>query len=277
MFCSLSALQLLDLSNNLLSGYLPKCLEISNSSLSVLNVKNNSFYGTIPQLCASNNGSMLRMIDLSHNQLGGRLPRSLANCIMLESLNLGNNQLLDIFLSCLGNLPKLRLLIRRSNRLHGVISNPTSSSEFQFLRVIDLFDNNFRGKLPDEFFKNWNAMKAVDSSNSSISYMKTQSSFEAVRRIWTLEYAYSTVITVKGVNIRYGKIQEVLVVIDFSNNKFQGEIPDCIGSLQGLRVLNLSNNILTGQIPSSVSNITQLESLDLSQNKLSGEIPQQLV
>ncbi|PON80721.1 LRR domain containing protein [Parasponia andersonii] len=52
---------------------------------------------------------------------------------MLESLNLGDNRLPDVFPSRLGTLPKLRLLILRSNRLHGVITNPVSSLEFQNL------------------------------------------------------------------------------------------------------------------------------------------------
>ncbi|GMN27693.1 hypothetical protein TIFTF001_001763 [Ficus carica] len=117
-------------------------------------------------------------------------------------------------------------------------------------------------------------MKFVDSSNS---YLKTESSFEAVKRTWYVEYTYSTTITIKGTEVRYGKIQEVLVIIDFSSNRFEGEIPDSIGSLQALMMLNLSNNILSGNIPSSLGNLTGVESLDLSQNRLSGEIPQNFV
>ncbi|XP_062107200.1 receptor-like protein 9DC3 [Humulus lupulus] len=198
----------------------------------------------------------------------------MANCLSLESLNMGDNQLFDVFPSWLGTLPNLRLLILRSNRLHGVITNPVSSLEFQNLRVIDLSHNYFTGQLPSKYLENWNAMKVIESSTS---YMKTESSFEAVRRTWMLEYTYSTTITIKGSDVPYGKIQEVLVVIDLSSNRFEGEIPEAIGSLQGLRVLNLSNNVLSGEIPSSLGNIARVESLDLSQNKLSGRIPQTLV
>ena len=275
LFCNLKSLQLLDLSNNLLSRLtLPKCLENPNNLVSVLNIKNNYFHGTIPQLCTEDGKSSLKMIDLSYNQFDGLIPRSMANCLMLESLNLGDNQLFDVFPSWLGTLPKLRLLILRSNHLHGVITDPISNSEFQNLRVVDLSHNNFTGELPSKHFQNWNAMKVIESSNS---YLKTESSFEAVRLTWMLEYTYPTTITIKGTEVQYGKIQEVLVVIDFSSNKFQGEIPDSIGSLQALRVLNLSNNFLNGEIPSSLRNIRRVESLDLSRNILSGEIPQRFV
>ena len=45
------------------------------------------------------------MIDLSQNLLEGPVPRSLTNCTVLESLNLGNNQISDTFPFWLGALP----------------------------------------------------------------------------------------------------------------------------------------------------------------------------
>ncbi|GMN27692.1 hypothetical protein TIFTF001_001762 [Ficus carica] len=125
-----NSLQLLDLSNNLLSWItLPKCLENPNNLLSVLSIKNNSFHGTIPQMCLTDR-SLLKMIDLGYNQLEGRIPRSLANCQMLESLNLGNNQIRDVFPSWLGQLSKLRLLTLRSNNLQGQLTNLNSTPQF---------------------------------------------------------------------------------------------------------------------------------------------------
>ncbi|EXB79428.1 hypothetical protein L484_011621 [Morus notabilis] len=77
--------------------------------------------------------------------------------------------------------------------------------------------------------------------------------------------------------MEYNKVLEVFAVIDFSSNRFEGDIAECIGNLRGLQALNLSDNMLIGSIPPSLSNMTQLESFDLSRNKLSGKIPQQLV
>ncbi|KAF3580496.1 hypothetical protein DY000_02034579 [Brassica cretica] len=72
------------------------------------------------------------------------------------------------------------------------------------------------------------------------------------------------------------RILKIYTALDFSGNKFEGEIPRSIGLLKELHVLNLSNNAFTGHIPSSLGNLTALESLDVSQNQLSGEIPQEL-
>ena len=61
------------------------------------------------------------MIQLSQNRFEGPLPRSLANCTMLEFLEIGNNHIIDFFPSWLGILPKLRVLILQSNGIHGFI------------------------------------------------------------------------------------------------------------------------------------------------------------
>ena len=82
--------------------------------------------------------------------------------------------------------------------------------------------------------------------------------------------------TNKGVNTIYEKVQEIFTALDFSSNRFAGDIPESIGNIKVLHLLNLSNNILIGHIPPTLGNLADLESLDLSQNKLVGEIPQQL-
>ncbi|XP_010418689.1 PREDICTED: receptor like protein 30-like [Camelina sativa] len=89
-------------------------------------------------------------------------------------------------------------------------------------------------------------------------------------------YHDSMVLMNKGVEMELVRILQILTSIDFSGNKFEGEIPKSIGLMKELHVLNLSNNAFTGSIPSSMGNLTALESLDVSQNKLSGKIPQEL-
>ena len=73
------------------------------------------------------------------------------------------------------------------------------------------------------------------------------------------------------------KVLTLFTSIDFSSNKFEGQIPEEMGNFISLYVLNLSGNGFTGQIPSSMGQLRQLESLDLSRNHLSGKIPTELV
>jgi hypothetical protein len=94
------------------------------------------------------------MIDFSQNQLQGRLPKSLANCAMLEALNLGHNQMNDTFPFWLGILSELRVLILRSNGTYGAMENLNSNFDFSNIHIIDLSNNDITGKLPSQYFQN---------------------------------------------------------------------------------------------------------------------------
>ncbi|KAL6130602.1 hypothetical protein ACLB2K_068981 [Fragaria x ananassa] len=257
--CNLTKLSYLDLSSNKLSGMLPQCL---GPGLEYLNLANNSFHGILPQRFTTA-GCDLSMIDVSRNKLQGQLPRSLANCASLEFLVLSNNQFDDVFPLWLGTLQKLKILAMRHNRFYGVIGQPKKNLHFPELRILDLSYNSFRGKFPAEYIFSGYAIRGLSSVKSSYH------SYDHYLQC-------SISITNKGIEINYPKIQEDLVAIHLSGNKFEGNIPEFIGKLKGLRLLNISINFFTGCIPLSFGNLTALESLDLSQNHLSGEIPQQL-
>ncbi|XVE78314.1 hypothetical protein DITRI_Ditri13aG0134700 [Diplodiscus trichospermus] len=272
LLCNSSSLAFLDLSDNNFSGMLPQCLANLNESLLVLSLRNNSFVGSIPQLCIKR--SKLRVIDFNQNQFQGQLPRSLANCGMVESLNVGNNQLNDTFPFWLGKLPELRILVLRRNQFHGTIVQ-RESFEFPKLQIIDLSFNRFTGKLLSQQFRNFIAMKVFDAAASS--YLHANTDFKTQNLIWHYELPYSVMITSKGIERNYEKIQEFLVAIDFSSNNFEGCIPKNIGNLKALRLLNFSNNVFSCHIPPSLGNLSNFESLDLSHNNLSGEIPSELL
>uniref|UniRef100_A0A2C9WLW7 Uncharacterized protein n=3 Tax=Manihot esculenta TaxID=3983 RepID=A0A2C9WLW7_MANES len=268
--CSLNSVYALDLSYNNLSGMLPPCLGNFSPTLQLLNLAGNNFSGKIPH--THTNECSLRMIMLDSNQLEGQAPRSLSNCANLEFLSFENNRIF----SPLGALQELKVLILRHNRFHGFVgSEDTTNFEFPMLRIIDLSHNNFSGQLPTQYFLSWKSMKV--KNEDQLAYMQAIKYLGIFNNNWlTYHQMFSVSVTNKGVELQYSKIWETFVAIDFSSNKFDGDIPKVIGKLNGLHLLNLSNNHLSGVIPSSLGNLSQLESLDLSQNHLSGEIPQQL-
>ncbi|XP_057725574.1 receptor like protein 27-like [Arachis stenosperma] len=90
------------------------------------------------------------------------------------------------------------------------------------------------------------------------------------------DYEDPMIARIKGVSVTFGKIPNGFAIIDLSENKFEGEIPDVFGELQALISLNLSHNSLIGPIPRSLGNLTNLESFDLSSNMFDGKIPAEL-
>ncbi|ESR44710.1 hypothetical protein CICLE_v10000193mg [Citrus x clementina] len=271
---SSNSLEILDLSYNNLSGLLPQCLDNFSDHLSILDLQHNKFCGSIPQTFLS--GRSLMMIDLSDNLLQGRIPRSLVNCSSLKFLDLGNNQISGTFPSWLGTLRELNVLILKSNKLHGMIREPNTGCGFPELRIIDLSNNRFTGKLPSKYFQCWNAMQVVNTSE--LRYMEGMIyPFALVSYAALGIYDYSLTMSNKGQMMSYDKVPNFLTGVILSSNRFDGEIPTSIANLKGLQVLSLANNSLHGHILSCLGNLTGLESLDLSNNKFSGQIPQQLV
>ncbi|KAI3519467.1 hypothetical protein L1887_08612 [Cichorium endivia] len=89
-------------------------------------------------------------------------------------------------------------------------------------------------------------------------------------------YYYFITVMVKGQPLVFPRISVDYKIVDLSDNQFEGEIPNVIGTLQSLIVLNLSHNHLIGRIPGVLGNLSEIESLDLSWNQLTREIPQSL-
>nr|XP_023883383.1 receptor-like protein 12 [Quercus suber] len=69
-----------------------------------------------------------------------------------------------------------------------------------------------------------------------------------------------------------------LQVLDISNNKLNGHIPQCLGHFSSsLLVLNMRNNCFQGSMPKSFIKGCGLMTLDLSHNQIQGKIPRSLV
>nr|XP_029150209.1 putative receptor like protein 25 [Arachis hypogaea] len=191
-------------------------------------------------------------------------------------LNLGDNQIEDTFPHWLQSLWILEILVLRSNKLYGPIVSFKTKDVFPSLLILDISSNNFSGLLPKAYIKSFQAMKIVVLAElqSSFYYMQSGSAF-IINNI-DLGYDDSVTTTIKGLETDFEKIPKVLVSIDLSSNRFEGEIPDEFGELGALIGLNLSHNNFIGPIPRSLGNLTNLESLDLSSNMLDGEIPAEL-
>ncbi|KAJ6868229.1 LRR receptor-like serine/threonine-protein kinase FLS2 isoform X2 [Populus alba x Populus x berolinensis] len=262
----------LDLSNNLLTRWIPDCL-MNFTSLGILNLASNNFSGKIP----SSIGSMLNLqtLGLHNNSFVGELPLSLRNCSSLVFVDLSSNKLRGEIPGWIGeSMPSLKVLSLQSNGFTGSI--PPNLCHLSNILILDLSLNNISGIIP-KCLNNLTSMVKKTESEYSLTdnAVRSKSSVGPSYKRDAANFDYQNEITVgwKGREDDYRSTLGLLRIINFARNKLVGEIPEEITGLLLLVALNLSGNNLTGEIPQKIGQLKQLESLDLSGNQLSGVIP----
>uniref|UniRef100_A0A0D9XKG6 Leucine-rich repeat-containing N-terminal plant-type domain-containing protein n=1 Tax=Leersia perrieri TaxID=77586 RepID=A0A0D9XKG6_9ORYZ len=258
-FCRLLSLQILDLSNNKLTGKLPDCWW-NLQNLQFMDLSHNEFSGEIPPVKKTFNCS-LESVHLAGNGFTGVFPSALKGCKTLVTLDIGNNNFFgDIPLWIGKGLPSLKILSLKSNNFSGEI--PSELSRLSQLQLLDMTNNGLTGLIPKSF-GNLTSMKnpKIISSPGSLDGSTYQ---DRIDIIW------------KGQELIFQKTIQLMTGIDLSGNALSGCIPDELTNLQGLRFLNMSRNHLSCSIPENIGNFKNLESLDLSSNELSGHIPSSL-
>jgi len=316
-FSLASSFSWFDISNNLLSGMLPR--GIGNSSIyrfQAIGFSRNHFEGTIPKeyfnsywlefLDLSENnlsGSLplgflaphLRHVHLYGNRLTGPLPNAFYNISSLVTLDLGYNNLTGPIPNWIDSLSELSILLLKSNQFNGEL--PVQLCLLRKLSILDLSENNFSGLLPSCLSN----LDFTESYEKTLVHTSTESRDDGSQKeifasiggrelgnegfylfdkiLWPeISVKISVELTSKKNFYTYeGDILRYMSVMDLSCNRFTGEIPTEWGNLSGIYALNLSQNNFNGLIPPSFSNLKQIESLDLSHNNLNGRIPAQLV
>ncbi|XP_068319506.1 receptor-like protein EIX2 [Pyrus communis] len=150
--CNLQHLHILDLSNNNLSGTIPMCLENLTSLVDDPDTNTITFgeQATLTlkgrELDYNTTLGLVKIIDLSSNNLEGEIPEEISSLILLGTLNLSMNQLTGKIPSKIGNLHWLETLDLSHNRLSGPI--PQSLSFLTSLSHLNLSYNNLSGRIP---------------------------------------------------------------------------------------------------------------------------------
>ena len=110
-------------------------------------------------------GNSFRTLDFNGNQLEGLVPRYLIICRELEVLDLRNKKINYRFPHWLGALPKLQVLVLRSNHFHGHIGFSKIKSPFMSLQIIDVAHNDFGGDLPEIYLRSLKATMNIVEGN----------------------------------------------------------------------------------------------------------------
>ncbi|KAM3239837.1 hypothetical protein ACQJBY_053494 [Aegilops geniculata] len=297
---SLSKITSLDISNNRISGALPK--NMGNMSLRSLYSRSNNISGRIPQLPRN-----LEILDISRNSLSGPLPSDFgapkldmislfSNYITgqiplfvcelnLYSLDLANNLLEGELPQCFST-KDMAFLLLSNNRFSGKF--PPFLENCTKLSFLDLARNIFSGTLP-MWIGNLGELQFLRLSNSMF-HGHIPNNITSLRKLYHLNLAANgisgsiphhlsnlTMITTPYVHIPgsvVASFQSIVgdmpVVIKRQELKYKG-----VAILEILSI-DFSCNYLTGKIPEEITSLGGLINLNLSWNQLNGGLPKKI-
>ncbi|XP_062076586.1 receptor-like protein EIX2 [Humulus lupulus] len=310
-----SKLFTLSISYNLLSGTVPK---LSLRSLSTVDLSFNQFQGSVPP--SLSNATYLYLSNNNFNDCVSFLCE--AREVSTGFLDLSNNQLIGRLPDCWENFNTLCVLKLSNNNFFGEIPSSIGSSSTRF-QTLQLRHNNFSGSLPSSL-KNCSELLVLDLGHNNL---------EDIVPWWIGERLTKLVFLSLKSNKFYGYVPSNLChltklqILDLSQNNLSGAIPSCLenftsmvlqqkfddhitstivfktgplestlfgrfqnnawiiwkgveyeyGKILGLlRIIDLSSNKLNGNIPFEATSLVQLVQLNLSRNELSGSIPENI-
>ncbi|KAG1334087.1 receptor-like protein EIX1 [Cocos nucifera] len=240
-FWNLAAnISLLDLSNNMIIGRLPRFFKFHSAYM--VSLSSNRFEGPLPSVSAE-----MVYLDLSNNLFSGTIPPGFMETMHKStSLLLSNNLLHGTIPSSICNSTNLHVLDLSNNFITGGLPACHGKSSLPGLEILNLANNNLSGKIPDSIGHLGSLQKLHLNHNSLFGEIPS-----ALR------------------NCRF------FISIDLGENRLSGRIPAWIGDhLSFLMILRLHSNMFFGHIPPQLMCLSSLQILDLAHNDLSGPIPQ---
>ncbi|WVZ15030.1 hypothetical protein V8G54_012596 [Vigna mungo] len=209
----------------------------------------------------------LKYLNLSNNQIHGKIENSLANPLSFIIVDLSSNQLH-------GKLPFFSSDVKWLD-----LSGNSFSSMYDFLccKQIKTFDlnllnlayNNLSEKIPDCWIK-WPKLVNVNlQSNHFVGNMPM--TMGSLARLESLNIRNNSLSGIFPIAL---KKNNNLISLDIGENNLSGTIPTWIGeNLPRIKILRLRSNNFSGHIPNGICHMIFLQDFDLAQNSLSGNIP----
>ncbi|KAJ0232782.1 Protein kinase domain-containing protein [Hirschfeldia incana] len=250
-----------DLSSNQFVGYLPQSI---SHSLVRLRLGSNNLTGSVPS-AAFESLQNLTYLEMENNRLTGNIPPAFGNLSSLNLLNLERNQFTGTLPSSLGNITSLQGLKLQQNNLTGEI--PEEMGFLVNLLILDLSWNSLNGSIPSTL-----------SNQTKLTNMKLQGNNLSGTIPDSIGDLTSLLELQLGQNQLRGRIPimppKLQISLNLSTNMFQGRIPSTsLSKLDRLEVLDLSNNKFSGEIPEDLTSLISLRQLILSNNQLTGTSP----
>ncbi|PWA76576.1 leucine-rich repeat protein [Artemisia annua] len=315
-FTTISIIQHLDLSRNLIEGRFPSVL-INMSSLLSLDLSSNMLNSSVPimpnllRLDLSKNNfthiedvGIWRQCHLKELTVWANLfkielsdpPKNVSECSQyaFEMLDL-QKSLKGVITESIGQLTKLRYLDISKNSLEGVITE-AHFAKLSMLKELYIASNS---KLTFNVSREWKPpfqLIRVDLSSIKIingfpQWLPTQKKLQFLRLSnASITGPFPTWLrkmrVVEFFDLSHNKLSGPLTnlpnegsvyVLLLQDNLFNELIPISLCRMTGLQFLDLSRNRFTGRIPECLGNMRNLVAMQLSSNQLSGVITSSMV
>ncbi|KAE8669828.1 putative Serine-threonine protein kinase, plant-type [Hibiscus syriacus] len=235
------------LNRNNLNGPIPGSFSLLTDFTVFVVMENN--LTSLLQPSFFSNCTQLKVIDLSFNDISGRIPVEIGNCPGLWALSLYNNQFTGQFLASLTNT-KLYNLDVEYNHLSGEMPS-------------DLVR-----KLPDLVFLHlsYNNMRSQGNNTNLDPFFAALGNCTGLMELELAGMGLGGRLpgSICHCSLKRLKLQE---------NRIFGSIPPEIGNLSNITMLNLTSNFLNGTIPEEFGLLLMLERLFLSANLFNSRIP----
>ncbi|PRQ31020.1 putative leucine-rich repeat-containing, plant-type, leucine-rich repeat domain, L [Rosa chinensis] len=283
----------LELDSNMLRGSLP----IPARSMQIYSVSNNEYAGEIPATFCNTIMETLFILDLSNNNLDGKIPQCFENLSALQILKMQNNSFHgDIPQICANRSTELAAIDLSYNQLQGKLPRSIASCSqlvflnlgnnhitdtfpswlgvLQLLKVLILRSNAFHGIIGKPASSHeFPELSIVDLSSNDFSSLLPSDhldNWNAMKSVDANEQIYVQSF------FRFGMYPDTFhydyPIIVFS----KGVELKYFKTPYLLRLIDLSSNRFEGEIPGIIGNLRGLCLLNLSNNTLTGPIPSSL-
>ncbi|XP_071704079.1 receptor-like protein EIX2 [Rutidosis leptorrhynchoides] len=312
----------LDLADNFINGFLPDLSPFASlrelyfernllngtlaeklgplSKLQFLGASSNFFHGTITQSHVTNLSHLI-YLDLAYNSLALAIDPEWSPTFLLDIISLSlcklrgsfpgwlknqkNFSVLDISEAGINDSiptwfweslnPGIRYLNLSSNQICGTVPNLISGnspiidmSSYKFTGKSPIFDmssNKFTGNIP---------LFPFDTVSLSLNNNKFTGPVSSLCNLTMLKLLNLSNNKLSGKLPNCWKDFDRMSILNLEFNQFTGSIPDSMGALFYINMMSWLGNSLTGELPLSLQNCTELKLLDLGENQLSGTIPE---
>ena len=233
-----------------------------------LDLTRNQLKGRVPAELGSL--SNLTELDLSGNQLAGPVPPELGGLSSLTEMSLSGNQLTGPVPPELGGLSSLTEMSLSGNQLTGPV--PPELGGLSNLARLSLSLNRLTGPIPPELGRLSNLTRLYVGNNRLTGPIPPE-----LGRLSRLEFLFLAGNQLTGpIPPELGRLSR-LVIVELDGNRLTGPIPRELGALSKLSILLLNDNQLTGPIPPQLGGMEKLFILSLTRNTgMSGALPDRL-